>query len=139
MILPKSQEKSAISGRRLKELKERNCNVFRIEQFYGLHLLSNAKSRSICAENPTGEKGKGGASVTVMSHAGEGGAWGIALLAMFTFLGGKDLEAFLNDLFKSAEATTIMASEEERASFQAFMEQYRKGLSVEALAGKVLL
>ena len=25
-----------------------------------LHLLSNAKSRSICAENPTGEKGKGG-------------------------------------------------------------------------------
>ena len=80
-----------------------------------------------------------GAPVTVMSHAGEGGAWGIALLAMFTFLGGKDLEAFLNDLFKSAEATTIMASEEERASFRAFMEQYRKGLSVEALAAQKLM
>lgn len=80
-----------------------------------------------------------GAPVTVMSHAGEGGAWGIALLAMFAFLGGKDLETFLNDLFKSAEATTIMASEEERTSFRAFMEQYRKGLSVEALAAQKLM
>lgn len=80
-----------------------------------------------------------GAPVTVMSHAGEGGAWGIALLAMFTFLGGKDLEAFLNDLFKSAETTTIMASEKEKASFRAFIEQYRKGLSVEALAAQKLM
>lgn len=28
-----------------------------------LHLLSNAKTRSICAENPTGEKGKGGMAI----------------------------------------------------------------------------
>ena len=38
-----------------------------------LHLLSNAKTRSICAENPTGEKGKGGmATDGTGAHASEG-------------------------------------------------------------------
>lgn len=79
------------------------------------------------------------APVTVMSHAGEGGAWGIALLAMFAFLGGTHLETFLNDIFKDAEMTTIMANEEEKKSFRLFLEQYRKGLLVEKLAVKTLL
>ena len=38
-----------------------------------LHLLSNAKTRSICAENPTGEKGRGGmATEGTGAHAAEG-------------------------------------------------------------------
>lgn len=78
-----------------------------------------------------------GAPVTVMNNAGEGGAWGIALLALFALCGG-DLEAFLGDVFKNVENVTLSASEKEKTDFAAFMETYKKGLATVRLASEVM-
>ncbi|MBR6680037.1 MAG: ATPase [Clostridia bacterium] len=79
-----------------------------------------------------------GAPITVMQNAGEGGAWGVALLALFTCCGGNDLEIFLNNIFEDAEKSTVWASESEINSFRAFMKKYKRGLAVEKLASEVL-
>ena len=79
-----------------------------------------------------------GAPVTVMQNAGEGGAWGIAVLALFTGIGGGDFEAFLEGIFKDAERTTVSADEKEKRSFSAFLEKYRKGLAAARLMGEIL-
>ena len=79
-----------------------------------------------------------GAPVTVMKNAGEGGAWGIALLALFTANGGADFEGFLDSVFANTEMITIEADESEKASFAAFMEKYKNGLPVERLASEVM-
>ena len=79
-----------------------------------------------------------GAPVTVMQNAGEGGAWGIAVLALFAYVEESSLENFLNMIFKDAQKSTVVAEERETVSFSKFMETYKKGLAVEKLAGEVL-
>ena len=79
-----------------------------------------------------------GAPVTVMNNAGEGGAWGIALLAMFRYYGKESLPDFLDDIFRDTESTTVEASEGEKTSFGSFMEKYKKALAIERLASEVL-
>ena len=79
-----------------------------------------------------------GSSVTVMQNAGEGGAWGVALLALFMCDEQQNFESFLNGVFENSKKTTISASEEEISSFRAFMNVYKKGLSVERAASEVL-
>ena len=76
-----------------------------------------------------------GAPVTVMKNAGEGGAWGIALLALFAVCGG-ELEVFLGEIFKNVESVTLSASEKEQADFDVFMEKYQKGLDIVRLASE---
>ncbi len=77
-----------------------------------------------------------GAPVTVMKNAGEGGAWGVALLALFTETGGGSLPAFLEKVFAGTEKTTVSASEDEKAKFQRFMRLYKAGLAAEKLASE---
>ena len=79
-----------------------------------------------------------GAPMTVMQNAGEGGAWGIAVLALFSYLGEQNLEDFLEGIFANTEKTTLSASEAEIKSFNGFMTKYKKALSVERLASEVL-
>ena len=79
-----------------------------------------------------------GAPVTVMENAGEGGAWGIAVLAMLTARRSFDLEGLLAEIFADTPKTTVSADENEKNAFHAFMETYRKGLAVEKLASEVL-
>ncbi len=79
-----------------------------------------------------------GAPVTVMQNAGEGGAWGIAVLALFTYLRESNFENFLDTIFKDAQKSTVTADEKETNAFSKFMETYKKGLSVEKLASEVL-
>ena len=75
--------------------------------------------------------------VTVWDTAGEGGAYGMAVLALYM---GKEqsLPAFLNDLFASAPKTTRTCSEEERTHFARFMALYSKGLAAEKVAVEAL-
>lgn len=73
-----------------------------------------------------------------MKNAGEGGAWGIALLALFSYLGEHDLEGFLDGVFESFEKTTLSASEAETNAFHDFMIKYKQALAVEKLAAEVL-
>ena len=79
-----------------------------------------------------------GAPVTVMQNAGEGGAWGIAVLALYLANNDKSLEAFLEAVFANAEKCTISADENTQRDFNAFMDKYKSGLVVEKAASKVL-
>ena len=79
-----------------------------------------------------------GAPVTVMENAGEGGAWGIAVLALFACVEESNFENFLNTIFKDAQKSTVVADEKEASSFAKFMDAYKKGLAIEKLAGEVL-
>ncbi|MDR2468353.1 MAG: FGGY-family carbohydrate kinase [Spirochaetaceae bacterium] len=75
--------------------------------------------------------------VTVMESAGEGGAWGIALLAAFMLLkeSGETLETFLGrKVFAGLKGSTIAPDEEDAQSFKQFMERYTAGLDIEHAA-----
>jgi sugar (pentulose or hexulose) kinase len=75
--------------------------------------------------------------VTVMETAGEGGAWGIALLAsyMLNKESNEPLEAYLsNKVFAGENGTTISPDQADVAGFAAFMERYKKGLVIERAA-----
>lgn len=79
--------------------------------------------------------------VCVMETAGEGGAWGIALLADYLVRrgDGETLTDYLADkVFKDAEGTEIRPVPEDVRGFEQFMERYTKGLSVERAAVEAL-
>lgn len=74
--------------------------------------------------------------VSVMTTAGEGGAWGMALLAAYMVLGkGKSLPDWLDsEVFASVEKTTLYPDEKGREGFNEFMKRYVSGLSAERAA-----
>ena len=77
------------------------------------------------------------APVSVMSTAGEGGAWGIALLASYLInkKDGEDLADFLDEnVFKGNEGSTLAPEAEGVKGFNAFMDRYMKGLGIERAA-----
>jgi sugar (pentulose or hexulose) kinase len=79
--------------------------------------------------------------VSVMQTAGEGGAWGIALLASFMLHQAKQqpLETYLStQVFAGEQGTTIAPNPADVAGFAAFMERYKKGLVIERSAVDVL-
>jgi sugar (pentulose or hexulose) kinase len=77
------------------------------------------------------------APVAVMETAGEGGAWGIALLASYC-LNKEDaqpLEAFLNEnIFADQNESIIEPDAEDVEGFEIFMERYKNCLPVERAA-----
>ncbi len=75
--------------------------------------------------------------VSVMETAGEGGAWGIALLAAYMLHGAADepLEAYLaHKVFVQEKGTTIAPDPTDVAGFTAFMDRYKQGLAIERAA-----
>jgi sugar (pentulose or hexulose) kinase len=79
--------------------------------------------------------------VSVMETAGEGGAWGIALLAAYMLNKTKDepLEAYLsNKVFASENITKIAPDQGDVDGFAVFMGRYKKGLIIERTAVDVL-
>jgi len=79
--------------------------------------------------------------VSVMETAGEGGAWGMALLA--SYLHQKEnfnsLDQFLSKaVFGEDGGTTILPEPLDVAGFEEFMERYKKGIKIERIAGEVL-
>ena len=77
------------------------------------------------------------APVTVMETAGEGGAWGIALLAdyMLRKEEGETLDAYLNNkVFNGMEATTLEPAADDVAGFNAYMDRYVACLAAERAA-----
>lgn len=81
------------------------------------------------------------APVSVMKTAGEGGAWGAALLAAYTAFkeDGQELKDYLNTkIFAGQDGSKLEADAKDVAGFTTFMEQYRKGLEIEKVAVQVL-
>lgn len=81
------------------------------------------------------------APVSVMETAGEGGAWGMALLASYMIhkKEGQMLDAYLTDkVFAENQGSEVMPDIKDVKGFQTFIEQYKKGLSIERAAVEAL-
>lgn len=77
------------------------------------------------------------APVTVMENAGEGGAWGIALLAGYALTNDVSLPEYLDKIFAETKKKTVTADKKEKAKCKAFLDNYKKNLDVEKLASEV--
>ena len=78
-----------------------------------------------------------GAPVSVMETAGEGGAWGIALLAAYMVCrsGGETLENYLSDrVFAGRLGEALEPDPSDVAGLRAFIDRYQRGLSIERAA-----
>ena len=81
------------------------------------------------------------APVTVMETAGEGGPYGMALLAAYMLWRGEGetLADYLDKkVFVGAKTSTLTADQADVDGFNAFLERYKKALSVERTAVEVL-
>ena len=76
------------------------------------------------------------APVTVMETAGEGGAWGIALLAAYlTDPDELPLADYLHEkVFAASDGVTIEPTEADLVGYASFIERYEKGLPIEQQA-----
>ncbi len=79
--------------------------------------------------------------VSVMETAGEGGAWGIALLAAFAAQrsGSETLEAYLEkQVFAGKSCKTLKPDPADEAGFDAYLARYVAGLPIERAAVAIL-
>ena len=75
--------------------------------------------------------------ISVMETAGEGGAWGIALLAGYLVNNqeGRTLADYLDkQVFGDNKGVTIEPTAEDVAGFNTYIESYKKGLAIEKAA-----
>ena len=82
-----------------------------------------------------------GAPVSVMETAGEGGPYGMALLAAYMLWKeeGETLADYLdNRVFSDAKSSTLMADSTDVAGLNAFLTRYKKALPMERKATEVL-
>ena len=141
-------------------------STFTLANFMRMHLLSALATMKIGLDILTAEEnikvdkiyGHGGffktpgvgqrilsaavnAPVSVMETAGEGGPYGMALLAAYMVWKENDekLEDYLDQkVFADAVSTTLMADEIEIAGFDAFLKQYKTAYAIEKAAIKTL-
>ena len=81
------------------------------------------------------------APVSVMETAGEGGAWGIALLAAYAVNKEQEetLESYLNKkVFAGETGIQVQADKADIEGFEVFIERFKKGLAIEQAAIKNL-
>ncbi|MDD6051754.1 MAG: FGGY-family carbohydrate kinase [Clostridiales bacterium] len=75
--------------------------------------------------------------ISVMETAGEGGPWGMALLAAYRVNGkrGETLEAYLNEyVFAGAAGSTIAPDAEDAAGLDAYVARFQQALAAEEAA-----
>ena len=80
------------------------------------------------------------APVSVMETAGEGGAWGMAILAAYMAnKNGMALGDYLNKvIFADTKGSKLAPTDADIEGFEKFMDKYRKGLAIEKAAVEVL-
>lgn len=114
-------------------LKEEGVQVDRIFGHGGLFKTKEVGQKILAAAI--------NAPVSVMETAGEGGAWGIALLAsyMVNREAGQSLADFLEkQVFAGQTGSCVEPDEKDVAGFDRFIDRYKKGLAVERAAVNVL-
>ena len=110
-------------------LKEENVKLDKILGHGGLFKTKGVGQKIMA--------GAVGVPVSVMETAGEGGAWGIALLAsyMVNKAENETLDAYLNNKVFAGNAGSEMEPDaEDVKGFDAFIERYKKGLPIERAA-----
>ncbi|UJP39928.1 xylulokinase [Cellulomonas palmilytica] len=79
------------------------------------------------------------APVAVGSAAGEGGAWGIAVLAAYLQHADRDLGTYLaQDVFRDARIDVVDPDPDDVRGFAAYLERYEAGLAVERAATEAI-
>ncbi len=73
--------------------------------------------------------------VAVMKTAGEGGAWGMAVLAKYVVDGNEPLDEYLNNkVFANSECKTVAPDENDVNGFNEYMKLYKSALKAEVVA-----
>ena len=73
--------------------------------------------------------------VAVMKTAGEGGAWGMAVLAKYVVDGDEPLDEYLNNkVFVNSECKTVAPDENDVNGFNEYMKLYKSALKAEIAA-----
>ncbi len=77
-----------------------------------------------------------GVPISTLETAGEGGAWGIALLASYMTRENKQqsLPEFLKPVFAGSMGEAVKPDSEDVAGFERFFARYHKGLAIERAA-----
>jgi sugar (pentulose or hexulose) kinase len=111
-------------------LKEEKVKVDRITGHGGLFKVKGVGQRVLAAALNS--------PISVMETAGEGGAWGIALLGSYMANGSAlSLPDFLDKVvFAGNTGTQINPDPAEVAGFEAYLANYKAALPVEAAAVK---
>lgn len=114
--------------------KEENVTIDRILAHGGLFKTPLVGQKMIAAAMNT--------PVSVMDTAGEGGAWGMAILA--SYMMNKDQEESLEDfldskVFEKVDGQEIYPDQFDVRGFESFIERYRQGLVIEQAAVDHLL
>lgn len=112
-------------------IHEENIEINNINAHGGMFRTPNVSQRVLSAAIK--------APVCLLTNAGEGGSFGIAILAMYSLTKAKNdkLEYYLdNKVFKYAKTITLKANKECVDGFDRFMKRYKKYLEVERLATK---
>lgn len=110
-------------------LKKENVKLDRMMGHGGLFKTKGVGQRILAGAIDT--------PVYVMETAGEGGAWGIALLADYLVNkeNGESLTDYLNNrVFQDAEGSGMDPVAEDVEGYEKFMERYTKGLAIERAA-----
>ena len=82
-----------------------------------------------------------GSPITVMSTAGEGGAWGMAVLALYMKEAAKGIslsDYLTGTIFAGEEGITLSADPEEAEGFDRFIEEFKAAFPVEKAAIEAL-
>jgi sugar (pentulose or hexulose) kinase len=111
--------------------KEENVNVDRITGHGGLFKTKGVGQRILAAALNS--------PISVMETAGEGGAWGIALLASYLVNNNQkdSLANFLDkNVFAGNTGVEIAPTPEDVEGFNKYIENYKTGLGIEAAAVK---
>lgn len=108
---------------------EQNIKVDRLLGHGGLFKIEKIAQQMLASALDT--------PVEVTNTAGEGGAWGMAILAEYAAHKeeNQSLEDYLNTkIFVDTESIVCYPDEEERKGFNKFFERYKRALKVEDLA-----
>ena len=110
-------------------LKEENVKVDRITGHGGYFKTKGVGQRMLAAALNS--------PISVMETAGEGGAWGIALLAAYLVNNDKkqSLADYLEEtVFAGDAGVEIAPTKEDVAGFNRYIESYKRGLAIEKAA-----
>ncbi|MBO7598891.1 MAG: ATPase, partial [Bacteroidales bacterium] len=110
-------------------IKEEKIKIDRITGHGGLFKTKGVGQRFLAAALNS--------PISVMETAGEGGAWGIALLASFLVNNpsAQTLPDWLEtQVFAGNTGTEIAPTKQEVEGFNKYIEAYKKGLEIEKMA-----
>lgn len=108
-------------------LTQENVQIKRLTGHGGLFKTAGVAQRYLAAAMNS--------PVTVMKTAGEGGPYGMALLAAYIKESeNKSLEEFLEDVFQRTEGITVEPQSGDITGFADYMQEYCKGLELEHTA-----